>query len=233
MLGNDMSVADVMAIARTTNDNDGFGGNGGGAGMWIVLLFFLLAAGGNGFGFNNRNNFDPCCAPATQQGMSDAFNFNQLDNGIRGLERGICDLGFAVQGMTNNLGSQIAENKFAIQDCCCTVNRNIDSVKYEMAKGFCDVVNAGNMNTRDILENNTANTQRIIDTMTQNTIQDLRDKLNGANNILAQDGQSRYLLSQLGRYEINPPCPTNFNGLFGFNGFNGFNNCFGFNNCCV
>lgn len=100
-----------------------------------------------------------------------------------------------------------------------------------MARGFCDVVNAGNMNTRDIIANNTANTQRIIDTMTQNTIQDLRDRLNSANGILAQDSQSKYLLSQLGRYEINPPCPTGFNNLFGFNGFNGFN-C-GFNNCCV
>lgn len=116
MLGNDMSVADVMAIARTTNDNDGRDGYFGGNGMWVLFLFFLLA-GGNGFGFNRNNNWDPCCAPATQQGMADAFNFNQLDNGVRGLERGLCDLGFAIQGMTNNLGTQIADTKFAIQQC--------------------------------------------------------------------------------------------------------------------
>lgn len=240
MLGNDMSVADVMAIARTTNGsdaNDAFGANGGGGAMWVILLFFLLAmGGGSGFGFNNKGAngvaFDPCCAPATQQGMASAFNFNQLDNGIRGLERGLCDLGFTTQGMVNTLGSQISDVKYAVQDCCCSTQRSVDSVKYEMAKGFCETINNNNMNTRDIIENNNSNTQRIMDTLTNNTIQDLRDKLNGANAVLAQDSQSRYLLSKLGRYEINPPCPIGANNVYGYHGFNGFNGFNPFNNCC-
>lgn len=234
-----MSVADVMAIARTTNGsdaNDAFGANGGGGAMWVILLFFLLAmGGGSGFGFNNRantTNFDPCCSPATQQGMASAFNFNQLDNGIRGLERGLCDLGFTTQGMVNTLGSQISDVKYAVQDCCCSTQRSVDSVKYEMAKGFCETINNNNMNTRDIIENNNSNTQRIMDTLTNNTIQDLRDKLNGANAVLAQDSQSRYLLSKLGRYEINPPCPIGANNVYGYHGFNGFNGFNPFNNCC-
>ena len=43
---------------------NGFGGGNFGGGN----------DGGYGFGWN------PCCAPATQQGLSDAFNFNNLDN---------------------------------------------------------------------------------------------------------------------------------------------------------
>lgn len=204
MVGNDMSVADVMAIARTTGESDqnnGFGGNG----SWFFILFlFFLLAGGNGLGFGNNNN--NCCTPATQQGVTDAFNFNQLDNGIRGIERGLCDTTFAIQNMTNTLSSQINESRFDMQKCCCDTQRSIDSVKFEVARGFCDVVNSNNINTRDIIANNTANTQRIIDVINENTVQDLRDKLAGANNVLAQDGQSRYLLSQLGRYVTNPPC---------------------------
>lgn len=60
----------------------------------------------------------------------------------------------------------------------CETNRNIDSVKYEMSKGFCDVVTANNLNTRDLLANQDRNTQRIMDALTANQIQDLRDKNN-------------------------------------------------------
>lgn len=58
----------------------------------------------------------------------------------------------------------------------CETNRNIDSVRYENAKNTCDIITNANMNTRDLIEAGNANTQRIVDLMTQNTIQELRDK---------------------------------------------------------
>ena len=83
MLTNDgISVGDALAL-RGYDNNDGFGGNNS---WWIVLLVLLFAGGwNNGFGFGG-NNSNPCCTPATSQGLSDAFNFNQLDNGLRGIQ---------------------------------------------------------------------------------------------------------------------------------------------------
>lgn len=72
---NGFSVADALALR---NDNNGFGGDG-----WWILLLLLFANNGWGFGGNGYNN---CCTPATAQGVADAFNFNQLDNGIRSLQ---------------------------------------------------------------------------------------------------------------------------------------------------
>ena len=142
MMGSEgISVADALALRTTGNDNDGFGG---GNGWWIVLLILLFAGRGwgNGFGGNN-GGYSACCTPATHQGMTDAFNFNQLDNGIRGIEQGICN-GFYTTAQNIN-GVQAA-----LADCCCQnklgmcegfggVNQNIANLGYQVAQGFCGV----------------------------------------------------------------------------------------------
>lgn len=86
-------------------------------------------------------------------------------------------------------------------------NRNIDAVRYENAKNTCDIIQAGN-----------ANTQRIIDTFTQDKIDQLRDSLQSANLALSNAAQTQNILSSIGRYVTNPPCPTPCNpcGCGGF-----------------
>lgn len=73
----------------------GFGGatdKGGFGSDWIAFLIIALIFGwgGNGSGFGGRNG-----VAGTDNLISNEFNFSSLDNGIRGLERGICDLGYA------------------------------------------------------------------------------------------------------------------------------------------
>ena len=82
--------------------------------------------------------------------------------GFNGVERALCQGFNGVNNNVTNLGYQM-------QNCCCETNRNIDSIRYENAKNTCD-----------IMQNNDRNTQRIIDTMTQNTVQELRDQLQAA-----------------------------------------------------
>lgn len=84
--------------------------------------------------------------------------------------------------MTNN----IAENRFAAQQCCCETNRNIDSVKYENAQNTCSIINA-------IKEDGDA-TRAL---MTQNEIQSLRDQLQTANFQLSQQAQNATLINAL------------------------------------
>ena len=61
--------------------------------------------------------------------------------GFNGVERGFC-----------NLSSQLA-------DCCCTTQRAIDGVNYNMATNTCTLQNTMNNNTRDIIDNQNAGTR--------------------------------------------------------------------------
>ena len=94
------------------NDN-WFGGNG----MIVFFLFFLLAWGGgfgNGFGRNAMAQY------ATQQDIVNGFNFNQLDNGIRGLERGVCQLGYDNLAQTNGVNTNIMQSAYGITNAVNT-----------------------------------------------------------------------------------------------------------------
>ena len=260
-----LSASDVALITNSDSRNNNSGWGDGGA-WWIIifLIFAFLGWGRNGFGGGFGGGFDgspfnysPCCTPATQQGLSDAFNFNQLDNGIRGVQNGLCDGFYSINSSIANLGSSLlqccCETKSAIatngyetrdaintnansinsnlcngfnginqainnlgfnlQDCCCQTQRSMDGVNYNMAK-----------NTSDIIQANNANTQRIIDTLTQNEITSLRTELQSAQLQLSNFSQTQNIVNQL------RPCPvpayitcspyTSYN----FNPYN-YNNC--------
>lgn len=82
-----------------------------------------------------------------------------------------------------------------------TTNRNIDALRYDMSKGFCDVVNSANLNTRDILESQNANTQRIIDYINCNEKQALRDRIQTLETSGIIQSQTKNLIDTL------RPCP--------------------------
>lgn len=177
------STEGVMPVMPYGNSNDGFGFGAGGGWIVFLIIAMMFGWGRNGFGGfgNGAGGF------VAGETLADQFALNDLksgqrhiDNGVRGLERGICDSTYAMaqQGSQTRemLGFGLRDLQSEISDCCCNTNRNIDSVKYEMSKGFCDVVTAGNLNTRDIIASQERGTQRIIDMMTANQIQDLRDK---------------------------------------------------------
>lgn len=181
MEGSGLSVADALAL-QDRNNNGMFGGDGG---LWVFFLFFLLAwGGGSGFGFggNGAANY------ATQADIQRGFDTNTIVNKLDGLSNGLCDGFYAMNsGMLqgfNGIGAQISNLGFQTQQCCCETNRNIDAVRYENAKNTCDIITAAN-----------ANTQRIIDVMTQNTIQELRDNLQAAQLQLGNVSQTQTIIN--------------------------------------
>lgn len=89
------------------------------------------------------------------------------------------------------LNSEIANNRFASQQCCCETNRNIDSVKFENLN-----------NTRDIIANATANTQAILDKMCANEIQNLRDELNETRRQADICSQNAFLVNQIRPFPV-------------------------------
>lgn len=186
MEGSGYSLADIRAA---TADNDGFDGQG--SWFWIVVLFlFMFGFGGNGFGRNNDGAL-------TRADLCQDFNFNDLQNGVRGLSNGLCDGFYAMNttmlNSTNSLGSQIAESRYAQQNCCCETNRNIDAVRSENYKNTCEVVNA--------IKADGEATRALINS---NTMQALRDKLadrdrdlQSAQFQLSQQAQNATLISTL------------------------------------
>ena len=171
-----LSPADAMLLGQ----NSGLGGN---SWIWIILLFAIW--GNNGFGFGNRG--DAAEGIATRAAVNDGFQYNQLDNGLRSIQSGLCDGFYALNS--------------AIKDCCCTTSRSIDSVKYDMSKGFCDVITANNLNTRDILESQNAGIQKILDYMCANEKQALRDRIQTLETSGIIQAQTKNLVETL------RPCP--------------------------
>lgn len=166
-----------------SGNNDGFGGSG----SWVFFLFFLLAWGGNGFGgfggngATNQINNDFLYSNLASQIRDSSIQNNSILNSI---QQGLCSLGYDSLAQSKELSAQLAS-------CCCETNRNIDAVRYENAKNTCDIINAGH-----------ADTQRIIDTLTQNTIQDLRDRLQTAEFGISQSAQTANIISHLRPYPV-------------------------------
>lgn len=191
-LNVDMPVAPVMGAYNGGDDNF----------FKYLILLGLLNGGGGLFGGNkeaattaaiaNEGNWTTTIGKldALAGGLS-SLGYANLEgqNGIQSaLSSGLCNLGYQVGQGFAGVDSAICSSTFALSKevsslaasmaaCCCETNRNIDSVRYDMSRGFCDVVTAGNLNTRDIIASQTAGNQRIVDLINANTTQELRDRI--------------------------------------------------------
>ena len=153
-MNDGLSVADALALS---NNGDGFGFGGNGGAWWIFLFILLFGWGGNGWG-NNSNN--ACCTPATMQGVTDAFNFNALNDDIRGVDSALNSVVNTLQGSFDQtlnalpagfgtVNQGIANAGYGIQN---SMNQSTNAVMqsianrgFENQQGFCDI-------SRDILQ---------------------------------------------------------------------------------
>ena len=179
------SLSDIRAAVDGGYGDGMFGG--GNSGAWWIIILFLFLFGNNGFGGGRANEI--------QQGFDTAEVTRKLD----GLANGLCD-GFYAQNTTmlngfNTIGSQIAENRFAAQQCCCETNRNIDAVRYEAQKNTCDIttaIHAEGEATRAMIQ--------------ANEIQALRDKVHYLEQNAALCGVVRYPTSMAYNAGVSPFC---------------------------
>ena len=201
---------------------------------WIIGLAVvggIFGNGGFGFGGNNRGN---CATQADLSagfansavlsnlndiilGQANAINYNNqgfaglnqtITNGFADLNTALCGFNYNVQGSFNSLSHQLA-------DCCCTTQRAIDSVKYENAKNTCDIIRAGQDNTRAIL-----------DYLTTEKISSLQAENSSLKAQISNDRQTATLINEI------KPCPipayitcNPYQSAYGFG--NGYNGCCG------
>lgn len=147
-------------------------------------------------------------------------NFTQVDNAIRGLSNGICELGYKMGQDTASIISNITTGNASLSrqlaDCCCTTQRNIDSVRYDMATGFCGV-NTNIDKSVCALERyidtkidvaqmeNRAGFQGIRDYMTNEKIANLQLDLQAAQLTLSNQNQTQALKDYIASYFNCPP----------------------------
>lgn len=192
------------ALGQDSSNCNSGGWGGFGEGLWAVIILAMIF-GNNGWGFGG-NGWGGINGPAGQGALTRAdlcseFNFNNLDNAVRGVQRGLCDgfyaqntalmngfhgvdnavcqLGYQTQAGFNSLGAQMAQ-------CCCDTQNAIQSVRYDLATQSCDTRNTIQSATRDLLESNNANTRAILDALTAQRIEAKDEKIAAQNQQIFQ-----------------------------------------------
>lgn len=217
-----LSAADVAAVAG----NGGFGNGFGGDGAWWLLVLFLFAFNGNwgnGWGNNGGNGsgyvvsdvqrgFDQNAVMSGLSGIQSSLTSGFVDtasalcNGFAGVNGAISN-GFAQAEIAANARQMADMNQnFALQsqfaDCCCENRLASADLKYTIATENCADRTALNEGIRDILANQNAGIQRILDTMCQDKIDskneriaDLERQLTMANLAASQGAQTAQILA--------------------------------------
>lgn len=199
-------------------NNGGFWGGDGGWIFGIIILAMVFGWGRGGFGgFGGFGGGGASTDPglqglATRADVNEAIAFNGVERGISAIQQGICDSTFALNNtMTNgfhgvdtaicNLGyqTQTGFNSLGAQlaQCCCDTQAAIQGVRYDMATQACDTRNTIQNTTRDILDNNNANTRAILDFLTQDKISSLQSENQALKFQASQANQNSYLTATL------------------------------------
>lgn len=235
-----------VAPAYNGNGNNGFGGDW----AWIILLL-LLGWGNNGFGGNGGFGNDyPWIANGQQnimQNTNGGFRDAMLNDGITSIRDGIngisTQLCAGLAGVEQGANArQIANMQTAfdmqsqLASCCCENRLGIADLKYTVATENCADRAAVSDGIRDVIASQAANTQRILDQLCQDKIEQkndiiaqLRSELMYARGQASQDVQTaaiqagqRNLANEVEQYinptprpayvVANPNCCGNFNG---------------------
>ena len=152
----------------------GFGGFGDGNGWWILLLFILMGGWGNGFGGGFDGGMYPWMNNSNQ--ISTGFQNQMLNDNITG-----------IQNSLNGITAQLANNQMAdlersfgvqsaLQTCCCENRAATADLKYTVATEACADRAAVSSALQEVIANNTANTQKILDRMCQQELDALKSQ---------------------------------------------------------
>lgn len=247
-----LSAADVAAV--TNNNGGGlFGGENGSWFIIILFLFAFLGWGNNGWGGGSGGGISENYTLISDMGQLErkidgvysgicdstfalnntinngfAAAQNTMTQGFAGLNTGMVTQGYETRLGIQNIGAQM-------QQCCCDLRQQVSDVNYNMATqangitnavntGFCQTNFNGQQNTRDLLENQNANTRAILDAINANKVEALKDRIaeqnqqiNALNLAASQTAQNAYLIDKLNpnkcpqpAYVVQPPQQVTF-----------------------
>lgn len=130
--GSPLSAADVAAVTGgNCRNGDGiFGGDWAAA---LIVLFAIFGWGGNGFGGGWGGNGAGVQGALTRADLCQDMNFGQLENGVRGIQQGICDSTFALNNtITNGFATQSMNTMQGFN----SVSQGLCNLGYNVQQGF-------------------------------------------------------------------------------------------------
>ena len=181
------SLSDIAAVSGNNGRN---GGAFGDDWAWIIILL-LCGWGNGGFGFGGGRG-----EGTTREEISYGFDMNGLENGIRGIQQGLCDGFYAVNtGMLtgfNGVQSALCQGfsgvndaitqstiadmqsdfglQTAINNATVGITAQLTNMAADNAACCCDLKTALANSTRDIIDSNNAGVRSILDFLTQDKI---------------------------------------------------------------
>lgn len=201
-------ITPVMDINHGYGDGFGFGG---GSGLWLFAILALMWGGNGFFGGGNGNS------NAIQADVNRGFDNQNLQAQTRDILTAVTSGTAQTQATSNantaNIINSIKDGNAALirefgnvetsltalngnmQNCCCSIQRNIDQVNYNAA-----------LNTASINATTTAQTQKILDALAQNKIDALQNKVNQLELQNAVAGVVRYPSATTYTSGANPFC---------------------------
>lgn len=224
----------VMPVAPMYNNGGGFGGWGS-DGWFIILFLFALMGGGFGGGFGwggNEMTLPYLWNNQTQNDVNRGFDTAALSGQLDGIQSAItngfasaevADCNRAMNSMQTAYTNQIAdlERSYAAQtantqnftnlssqlaQCCCDNRLAVSNLNSTILAENCADRAALSDGVRDIITNQTANTQRILDQMCNDKIDaknekiaDLERQLTMASLSASQGAQTAALLADNSR----------------------------------
>lgn len=218
-----MSAADLAAVCgnRNSDNSDMWCGNG----AWWIIILLLFGWGRNGFGgFGNGNGggavegYTLATDFANIERKLDGINNgicdstfalnNNINGNFRTLDGAICNLGYQALQNTNAIQTQLAS-------CCCETQQNIErntnqgilntnALQQQISSCCCDIEKQNMQNRFDAQAYNCNTLQaidklgdRIIDYMSNEKLQTLRDENQALRLTASQTAQNQYLINAL------------------------------------
>lgn len=220
-----------MPVQPAGNGYNGGGMFGDNGAWWIIILFLFVFCGwGNGGWGGNRG-----AASGAADNYVLATDFATIERKIDSVNSGLCDGFYAQAQLVNGVQMQMANgfsqaelsrsNQQAAlmqmlytmsmdsQKCCCETQRQMErgfaDTNYNLATQSCEIRNAVQNGTRDIIENQNGNARAILDALTQQRIEAKDEKIAaqgqqifGLQLAASQAAQNQYLVQTL------RPCPN-------------------------
>lgn len=167
--------------------NGGYGNGGffGGDGIWAIVLLALLFNNGGwgGFGGNGNNDFawlsngQKDIMTNTNNGFDTLHLSNQLEgnrDAINGISNQICN---STADITSAVNNGFYGLNTSLLNCCCENRLATADLKSTIISENCADREALSNGIRDIISNQTANTQRVLDQLCQDKIDEKNEKI--------------------------------------------------------
>ena len=225
-MNNATTTGVLPTVPLASGDGFGFGNDG----IWALLIFAMIF--NNGFGFGNGNNNlatqDYVASEFTQQAINNGFeNVNSnIANGFARTNDNLCDVRQTVATGDMALNSSILENRYTGQLSACQTQRDILTQTNELNTNLLTTAlqNQAKMDECccNLRASGIENTQKILDALNQNTIDDLRSQVNDLKNTITANGIGTSIVSQVRPYPVpsyivSSPYQSLYNGFYGSN----------------